>query len=70
MESGLMNHPITIENTQELRDALYHAICLLDHACPENDTDHRDVAGARQLKMLRNRMNLQAYGVSTAGATL
>ena len=51
----------TIDNTQELRDALFHAICLLDHANPENDTDHRDVAAARELAKLRNSLNQQAY---------
>jgi hypothetical protein len=51
----------TIDNTQELRDALFHAICLLDHAHPENDTDHRDIAAARELRKLRDLMNQQAY---------
>jgi hypothetical protein len=50
-----------IDNTQELRDALFHAICLLDHANPENDTDHRDVAAARELAKLRDSLNQQAY---------
>ena len=52
---------MNIENTQELRDALFHAICLLDHANPENDTDHRDVAAARELARLRDLLNRQAY---------
>jgi hypothetical protein len=52
---------MNIENNQELRDALYHAICLLDHANPENDTDHRDVAAARELAKLRDRLNSEAY---------
>ena len=47
----------TIDNTQELRDALFHAICLLDHANPENDIDHRDVAAARELAKLRDSLN-------------
>src|SRR5580704_15276370 len=47
----------TIDNTQELRDALFHAICFLDHANPENDTDHRDVAAARELAKLRESLN-------------
>lgn len=51
---------MTIENTQELRDALFHAICLLDHAHPENDTDHRDVAAARELAKLRHSLNVSA----------
>ena len=51
----------TIDNTQELRDALFHAICLLDHVNPENDTDHRDVAAARELAKLRDSLNQQAY---------
>ena len=51
----------TIENTQELRDALFHASCLLGHANPENDTDHRDVAAARELAKLRDSLNQQAY---------
>jgi hypothetical protein len=58
---------LAIENSQELRDALFHAICLLDHANPENDTDHRDVAAARELAKLRELMNRQAYA-SLAGA--
>ena len=52
---------MNIDNTQELRDALFHAICLLDHANPENDTDHRDVAAARELAKLRDLMNSAAY---------
>ena len=52
---------MTIENSQELRDALFHAICLLDHANPENDTDHRDVAAARELAKLRESLNRDAY---------
>ncbi len=52
---------LAIENSQELRDALFHAICLLDHANPENDTDHRDVAAASELKKLRELMNRHAY---------
>jgi hypothetical protein len=52
---------MNIENTQELRDALFHAICLLNHANPENDTDHRDVAAARELARLRDLLNRQAY---------
>jgi hypothetical protein len=52
---------LPIDNSQELRDALFHAICLLDHAHPENDTDHRDVAAGRELKKLRDLMNQQAY---------
>jgi hypothetical protein len=52
---------MTIENSQELRDALFHAICLLNHANPENDTDHRDVAAARELAKLRDRLNSEAY---------
>ena len=32
------------DNTPELRDALFRAICLLDHAKPENDTDYGDTA--------------------------
>jgi hypothetical protein len=35
----------------------YHAICLLDHANPETDTDHRDVPAARELKKLRESLN-------------
>jgi hypothetical protein len=49
-----------IRNTQELRDALFKAICLLDHAHPENDTDHRDVAAARELAKFRDLLNRQA----------
>jgi hypothetical protein len=30
----------TVENTPELHDALFQAICLLDHANPQTDTDH------------------------------
>jgi hypothetical protein len=53
-----MKPPTTlVENTQELRDALFRAICLLDHANPENDTDHRDVAAAGELKKLRETLN-------------
>jgi hypothetical protein len=55
------DHAMTIENSQELRDALFHAICLLDHANPENDTDRRDVAAARELAKLRDLMNQHAY---------
>jgi hypothetical protein len=51
----------TIDNTQELRDALFHAICFLDHANPENDTDHRDVAAARELAKLRESLNREAH---------
>jgi hypothetical protein len=40
----------TVENTPELHDALFHAICLLHHANPQTDTDHRDVAAARELR--------------------
>ncbi len=47
----------TIDNTPELRDALFHAICLLDHAKPETDTDHRDVAAARELSRLRDSLS-------------
>lgn len=43
-----------VENTQELRDALFHAICLLGHAKPENDADHCDAAAARELSKLRD----------------
>ena len=50
-----------IDNTEELRDALFHDICLLDHASPENDTDHRDVAAAGELAKLRERLTRQAY---------
>jgi hypothetical protein len=46
-----------VENTQEVRDALFRAICLLDHAKPENDADHCDVAAARELKKLRDTLN-------------
>jgi len=63
---------MTIDNTQELRDALFHAICLLDHANPENDTDHRDVAAARELAKLRDSLNQRAYepvAEATAGNT-
>jgi hypothetical protein len=52
---------MSIENTQQLRDALFHAICLLDHANPENDTDNRDVAAARELKGLYDRLRREAY---------
>lgn len=52
---------LAIDNSQELRDTLFHAICLLDHAHPENDTDHRDVAAGRELKKLRDLMNRHAY---------
>jgi hypothetical protein len=47
----------TIDNTQELRDALFHAICLLDHVNPQTDTDHRDIAAARELAKLRESLN-------------
>jgi hypothetical protein len=50
-----------IDNTQELRDALFHAICLLDHAHPDNDTDRRDIAAARELARLRDSLNERAY---------
>jgi hypothetical protein len=56
-KDDLMN----IDNSQELRDALFHAICILDHTNPENDTDHRDVAAARELAKLRDLLNKQAY---------
>jgi hypothetical protein len=50
-----MKTPTTpVDNTEELRDALFHAICLLDHANPQTDTDHRDVAAARELTKLRD----------------
>jgi hypothetical protein len=52
---------MNIDNTRELRDALFHAICILDHANPENDTDHRDVAAARELAKLRDLLNKHAY---------
>jgi len=55
------NKQQTIDNTQALRDALFHGICLLDHAHPENDTDHRDVAAARELAKLRDSLNRLAY---------
>ncbi|MGA3238404.1 MAG: hypothetical protein ABSG03_19090 [Bryobacteraceae bacterium] len=42
-----------VENTQELRDAFFHAICLLDHAKPENDANHCDVAAARAIEAAR-----------------
>ncbi len=51
----------TIDNTPELRDALSHAICLLDHANPQTDSDHRDVAAARELSKLRETPNQAAY---------
>ena len=51
---------MNIDKSQELRDALFHAICLLDHSNPENDTDHRDVAAARELANLRDLLNKQA----------
>jgi len=35
-----------IDNTPELRDARFHATCLLDHANPENDADYLDVPPA------------------------
>lgn len=58
-----MKTPTTpVDNTEELRDALFHAICLLDHANPENDTDHRDVAASRQLKKLRETLNQRLPG--------
>jgi hypothetical protein len=47
----------TVDNTPELHDALFHAICLLDHASPQTDTDHRDVAAARELRKLRDSLN-------------
>jgi hypothetical protein len=57
-----MKTPATlVENTQELRDALFRAICLLDHAKPENDTDHCDVAAAHELSKLRETLNQAAY---------
>ena len=46
-----------IDNTEELRDALFHAICLLDHANPQTETDLRDVAAARELKKLRESLS-------------
>jgi len=46
-----------VENTPELHDALFRAICLLDHANPHNNTDHRDVAAARELRKLRDGLN-------------
>jgi hypothetical protein len=52
---------LAIANTQELRDALFYAICLLDHANPENDTDFRDVAAGRELATLRTLLNEQAW---------
>jgi hypothetical protein len=47
----------TVDNTPELHDALFHAICLLDHANPQTDTDHRDVAAAREPRKLRDSLN-------------
>ena len=52
---------VPVDNIEELRDALFHAVCLLDHANPENDTDHRDVAAARELSKLRETLNQAAY---------
>jgi len=60
-----MTTPTTpVDNTEGLRDALFHAICLLDHANPETDTDHRDVAAARELSKLRETLNQAAYPTS------
>jgi hypothetical protein len=61
-EISRMKTPTTpAENTQELRDAPFRAICLHDHARPENDTDHCDVAAARELSKLRETLNQAAY---------
>jgi len=47
----------TVENTPELHDALFHAICLLDHVNPQTDADPRDVAAARELRKLSDSLN-------------
>jgi hypothetical protein len=49
----------TLDNAQELRDALFHAISHLNHAKPENDADHCDVTAARELSKLRETLNRQ-----------
>jgi hypothetical protein len=47
----------TIDNTQELRDALFHAYCLLNRFDPQSDNDYSDIAAAHELLKLRDQLN-------------
>jgi hypothetical protein len=41
---------VSVEDTQELRDALFHAICLLDHA--SRSADQRPHPRKRRIRLL------------------
>lgn len=47
-------------------DALFHAICLRDHANPGNDADDRDVGAAGELKKLSALINQHVFSAPEA----
>jgi hypothetical protein len=63
--SGPVNHHRNIDNTQELRDALFHAYCLLNRFDPQTDNDCSDIAAARELLKLRDQLNQPAAKETT-----
>jgi hypothetical protein len=49
----------TIDSTPELRDALFHAYCLLNRFDPQTDNGYSDIAAARELLKLRDQLTSQ-----------